>query len=795
MSIIKNYLKTTIRYLVRQKYYTMINILRLTIGFLCCLFIYIIMGYHLSFDRFHKNRDNIYRTILDANIEGIGALQHCGSFEWMGRILKQDYPEIKDFVRLYGINGATPVKYNDNISQVYSFYFTDPSFFQFFDFDFLYGNAQNAFKNPNSLILSKQLSEKIFGRENPVGKSITIAENNSYIISAVLKEIPNTSHLQINMLAPFPKSWLLEKQKSEKEKIDAGFYTYVMLESNIDPKSVDKKIAGICNKYHPDMEIDVYLQSLKDMHLYSGKLEFDQINWKKFDIVFVYVLSFIAILILVIACINYINLTTARSLRRSKEVGIRKMIGAHRKQLTIQFISESVVTSFISMILAALIFAIISQTNNTFNNEFSFYHNNKLLIYMVMAILSGLTGILAGIYPALSMSLPQPLSVFNSSKDKKKGKSLQKILVTAQFCISIILIICTLFIEKQLNWIQNKDLGFDKTQVVTVKMPETVQKNLTAIKHELLSNTLIKNVSAFGPNNFPGFEGQTFQFEGQIPDQSWITSLTAVDYNFLEFFNLKLVEGRDFSPLMQTDVKDAYIINETLKKKLGWETAVGKSFWVPAFMEKPGKIIGVVKDFHTESLHHKIDAFTIFLKPKSLNWMTIRVAPDKTNEALELLNEKWKQFAPSSSLEYRFLDQIYAYQYGGEQAIRKVVNTFTTLAIFIACLGLLGLISYSTEQRTKEIGVRKVLGASVLQIFYMISKEFIFLLSLAAIFAAPIAWYFVQNWLQHFAYRIDLTIWPFLLAGFSALLIALLTISFQTIRAATANPVESLRYE
>ena len=799
MSILKNYLNVAVRNLLHQKIYTLINVLGLTIGLISCLIISMWVNYHLSFDGFHKNRDNIYRTILDVNIDGLSPMQHCGNLEWMGPTLKQDYPDVVNYLRLFKLNGSTPLRYQDNESAVYSFYYADKSFFEFFDFDFLYGNPQNVFAEPKSLILSQQLAQKIFGDENPVGKVLEIDEHSTCIVTGVLEKLPENSHLQFDMLVPFPNDWLLERQTSEKYKRDAPFLTYIMLTPGVDHKVVDKKIANHCDKYLPEFSgnLGLYLQPLKKLHLHSGKLEFDNNHWRKVDIMFIYIFSSVALLILFIACINFINLSTARSLRRAKEVGIRKMVGAQRSHLINQFIGESVLLCFIAMLFAGLFLKVIfPMFSSLFDGEMDFIYSNKILLYEVMVVSPLVIGILAGIYPALSMSLAMPQKVFKSLNRKgQKGTTLRRIFVTSQFCISIFFIICSFFIVKQLEWIRNKDLGFDKEQVITFKMPAAVQKNFTSVRQELLNNSFVSDISALGPSNFPGFLGKMFNFEGQTAEQSWLTSCTAVDYDFIRFFDLKIVEGRDFSTSMRTDAHNAYIINEKLKKKLGWDTAVGKTFRIPDYMETQGRIIGVVKDFHVESLHHEIDGLALFVKPDLFNWMSARVTSGNINSFMDIVKQKWAQYAPSAQIEYRFLDQVYDNQYRSDRLIGKIVNTFSMLAIFIACLGLLGLVSYSTEQRTKEIGVRKVLGASIVNIILMISKEFILLLSLATVFAWPIAYYAMNKWLQNFTYRIEMSWWVFISAGLVALGISLFTISWLAGRAAIANPVDSLKYE
>jgi putative ABC transport system permease protein len=799
MSIFKNYLIVALRNLIHQKYYTLINVLGLTIGLISCLIITMWISYHLSFDGFHKNRDNIHRAILDINIDGLNPMKHCGCLEWVGPSLKQDYPDIVNYLRLFKLNGSTPLRYQDNVSAVYSFYYTDSSFFEFFDFDFLYGNSQNVLAEPKSLVLSQQLAKKIFGNENPVGKVLEIDEHSDYIVTGVLKKLPANSHLQFDMLASFPNDWLLERQTSEKYKRDAPFLTYIMLTPGVDHTVVDKKIANHCDKYLPKLsgKLGLYLQPLKKLHLHSGKLEFDHNHWRKVDIMFIYIFSSVALLILFIACINFINLSTARSIRRSKEVGIRKMVGAQRSHLIIQFIGESVLLCFIAMFFSGLFLKVIFPLfSSLFGGEMDFIYFNKILLYGVMIVSPVVIGILAGIYPALSMSLAMPQKVLKSSNRKgQKGTTLKRIFVTTQFCISIFFIICSFFIVEQLQWIRNKDLGFAKEQVITIKMPEAVQKNFVSVRHELLNSSCVSDLSALGPSNFPGFLGKMFSFEGQTPKQSWLTSCTAVDYEFISFFDLEIVEGRDFSTSMRTDAQNAYIINETLKKKLGWKNAVGKIFRIPDYMETPGQIIGVVKDFHVESLHHEIDGLAMFVKPELLNWMSVRVTSGNINSFLDIVKQKWAQYAPSAQFEYRFLDQVYDNQYRSDRLIGKIVNTFSTMAIFIACLGLLGLVSYSTEQRTKEIGVRKVLGASIMNIILMVSKEFILLLSLATIISWPIAYYAMNKWLQNFVYRINISIWIFILSASLALIIALITVGYQTIKAAVANPIKSLRYE
>jgi putative ABC transport system permease protein len=796
MSMLSNYFRVAIRNLLRHKVYSAINIAGLAIGMACCMIISLWVYYHLSFDRFHKNADRIYRIILNVSFKGQSPLDYCGSFGLMGRDLMNDYPEVVNYARLFKWGEQILVRDGDRKIVIPVLCYSDPSLFDLFSFEFAAGDPKNALSEPKSLVLTEETARKLFGDENPLGRVLELGGEPDYKVTGILKNIPGNSHLQFDMLTPFKSEWLSNWLGSYQSGAD--FYTYLLLEHGVDYKALERKANGFFQKHAPDYagSLTMYLQPLGDIHLHSRTLTYD-LNWRKTDITYIYIFSTIAFLILLVACINFVNLATSRSAGRAREVGIRKVVGARRSQLILQFLGESVLVSFCAMILArAFIELALPALNNFFGNELDFNLSNAWLFLAGLVCLTVFVGILAGWYPALFMSSPQPHDVLKSAGQRAtRGLGLRRTLVISQFTVSIILIVCSIFIGKQLHWIQKRNLGFNKEHVIVLKISQAIKGKYESVRQELLENSSITDISALGPHKLGSLlRGMNFNFEGKTPDQTWLTSCMAVDPDFVRFYGLEIVEGRSFSPELATETGGAYIINETLKEKLGWKTAVGKKFWL-ADDKVPGQVIGVVKDFNFYSLHHKIEPLALFIRPELFSFLSVKVRPENIAGTLKYLERKWAGYDPTSPFEYTFLDEDFARLYQAEEMTRKVVGAFSILAVFVACLGLLGLISFAAESRTKEIGIRKVLGASVTDILLLLSKEFLVLLSLSILIAWPVAWYVMNRWLQNFAYRIDLGWATFLLGGVIALVIAGLTVGYQALKAATANPVDALRYE
>jgi putative ABC transport system permease protein len=578
----------------------------------------------------------------------------------------------------------------------------------------------------------------------------------------------------------------------------------LLLKPNADPKVLESKLPGFVEQNFKMLtaKIELYLQPLKDIHLHSMAIQYD-FNHNKSDIAYVYTFTSIAFIILLIACINFMNLSTARAARRSTEVGVRKVVGAYRSQLLYQFMGESLLIATIALLVSIILIEITRPIFTAlFGIVFSTNIFNDLMLLIVYIGIIMAVGILAGGYPAFVLSAFQPketLKRFTSAGGK--GENLRKLLVALQFVAAIILLTCVGIITRQMDYIQNKNLGYNKEQVLVSPMEGKIRRNFDTFRNILLQNPGITAVTAseFDVNGIPS--RSVYRIEGDTKETQRMATQMYIDYDFAPFYGLEFVEGRNFSREFPTDMGESggYIINKSLREQLGWKTAVGKKFGrIDPGSTKPdnlGTVIGVVKDFNFASLHDKIGPLYFYMDNKLFDHISIRIQSKNIQETLALIKEEWTKFAPNQPFNAHFLDEDFESMYRNEERTDKIVRTFTMLAIFVTCLGLLGLISFSAERRTKEIGIRKTLGATTRSIIVLLTKEIGWLVMIANIVAWPIAWYAMNKWLQNFAYRIEMSWWMFVLAGGLALVIALATVSWQAMRAATANPVEALRYE
>ncbi len=793
----KNYILTAFRNLIRQRVYSLINITGLALGLAACAVLFLWIHYHLSFDNFHEKSDRIYRPIINTSTPGLNEIHHCGSPGIFTDLFNLEFPEIEKTVRLYRPRQATRLRINDKVSDHYNIYWTDPSFFNIFTFPLKYGNIQTALQDPGSIVLSAKVAHALFGNDNPVGQFIQMNDQSQVKVTGVLQPIPDHSHLQFDFLVPYNPTWLTKYNQAHP--MDSDFLAYLLIKPETDIQAIEIRMPAMLTKYYPEVaeNVNIYFQQMDKIHLHSAHITYSQWSWRTTDIKLIYLFAAVAILILAIACINYINLTTARAARRAREIGIRKTIGSTRLQVILQFLGESVLITTLAVVLSrVLIQAGMPLLNNLFRGELNLSGLNTFELTGWMLGFGLIIGLMTGWYPAMMLSFPNPQSLFKPKHAKSaRGFSLRRLLVVIQFCITMILIIFSFTIGKQLTYIQNQSLGFNKDQVLSIKMPDNVGDNFETIKHQLLEQSAVTEVTAMGPHNFAGFQGKTFEFEGQMDDQWWSTSCSGVDFNFIEFMDMTIVEGRGFFRQFESDANRTYVINESLKRKLGWETAVGKRFRIPEHQNETGIVIGVVKDFNFRSLHQPVEGCALFLKPDTLNQMMIRANANQFPDVMKKAREIWKQYAPESVFQYFFLDGHFDHQYRSERNARNVINVFSIWALFVAGIGLLGLISYSTEQRSKEIGLRKVLGASVGGVMLLFTREYLILLTISVAVAWPLSWMLVTQWLNGFAYRTTIGPGIYLLAWAMTLMTAGLIISIQLIKVATANPVNSLRYE
>ncbi len=787
-----NYLKTTWRNITRHKGYSFINIAGLALGMACCITIASYLQFELSFDSFHRNGNRIFRLVERQFFEGQDETNLGQSTPWMGETFVE-YPEVSMAVNFVDM-GTIWTKHKDEMVEIPRALIADPDVFEVFSFKLLRGDPQTALLEPNSVVISEDTARRIFKEADPVGQILQGPDSEVYTITGVAENVPENSHIQFDMLVSIME---MRSQPVEWDNYDHYSPTYILLEQNADPKTLESKLPAHTKKYfrlNAD-RVSLSLQPLKDIHLRSKHIMWE-INWLKGDIMYVYFFSIIMVFILLVACINFVNLSTARSVSRAREVGVRKVIGANKLQLVRQFLGESLLFSVCALFLALVIVQTIKPVlENILGAHMSFHYlNNWIFVAGILCLLVG-AGVLAGIYPAFILSSFRPVVVLKSSfSQEKKSDKLRKVLVMVQFAVSIMMIFCTTVVSKQFGFMRNKDTGFDKAQVVVLPMTEQMQEHFDAIREDLLKYPEIEGITASTRKlGNPLWRNQIF-FEGKSPEEQWISPYMTVDYDFLSFYGIELLEGRDFSPKYADDSSSrSYIINETLAKQIGWENPIGQKFKIGGL--DWGTVVGVVKDFNFRSLHHKIEPVAFYIYRPWLFHMSVRIKTEDMNRTLGYLEEKLQPYRGEQPFLFSFLDDDFARLYQNEEKSRRIFGIFSLLAIVISCLGLLALASFTAEQKTKEIGIRKILGSSVSDIMVMLSWRFTKWVILANIIALPVAWYVMNRWLQNFAYRTHMGIDTFLLASGTALLFSLVTISFKVFRAASANPIDSIRYE
>jgi len=800
--MLKNYFKIAFRNLLRHKAFSAINILGLAVGMTACFLIFLYVSFETSYDNFHTKADRIYRIVSDVKTPS----ETIGSGITVAPLainLKKDFPEVEDAVRL-AADGFLVKKGNTKFQEERSV-LADSTLFNVFDFPLAEGDKNTALKEPMSIVLSQTAAKKYFGDADPVGQQLLLtgAAINA-TVTGVMKDIPENSQIKADMLVSMSSyKQIYGYATSDSEWTNHNYLTYILMKPNTDVKAFEKKLPAFMQFHHGEeakklqMYETLFLEPLRDVYLKSTHTGFTPAKiFTTGNVNNVYIFSIIAVFILLIACINFINLTTARSAERAKEVGIRKVIGAARFQLAKQFIGESIIICLIAFIISVLLCALaLPLFNQLAGKEISNSILNHPLHILMLFLLSIGIGVIAGFYPSLVLSSYKPVSVLKGRfSTGTKGLILRKSLVVFQFTISIILIAGTIVVYTQLNYMRSQDLGFSKDQEIIINT--NFDKNKDAFKQSLsavpgvLSTTYSSNVPGGGAASA---YSQVENKAGEM--QKTNLDLYAIDYDYINQYKLKVIAGRAFSKDFATDSTQAMIINESAVKLLGYSSpqeAIGRNFdqW-----GRKGKIIGVLKDFHYKSLQQIIQPLTMRIEPSGFGTISIKVSAANLPSTIKSIESKWNQIIPNRPFDYYFLDDFFNKQYKAEDNFGNLFFNFAALAIFISCLGLLGLSSYSTMQRTKEIGVRKVLGASVSNIVNLLSIDFIKLVLIAFVIAVPLVWYGMNKWLLDFAYRTSISWWVFALSGFASVFIALFTISFQAIKAAIANPVKSLRTE
>ena len=776
-AMLKNYIKITWRNIKNNKVYSLINIMGLAVGMTCCILILLWVKDELGYDKFHENYSNIYQT----NVELQGTKYSSNPLA-LAKALKNKYPEVKRITRF--CTRYWLIKHGDNIYNE-SGGLVDDDFLKIFTFPLLKGNPESVFASTESIVITERAAFKYFGGQDPIGKSVLINNRLELIVTGVLKNVPKNSHLQFDFLAPMK---LMGERGETSWSYEA--WTYPQLEENVSLKDFADKISGFLMERdkRTNQPVVLHIRPLSKVHLYS-------LNGTD-PILYVYIFLAIAAAVLIIACINFINLSTARSNTRAKEIGMRKVVGAERTDIIKQFIGESFMLSLIALLISiTLVYLFLPAFNTLAQKQMALDIFSSVSTWILLLGLILFTGLAAGSYPAFMLSSFKPVDTLRRGKLQSGagGFVLRKVLVVAQFTATIVLIIGTLVMYKQLNYIRNKDIGLDREHVVAISMNRELRGSFRSFKNEIKQNSHVSNVSA--ARRYPTSIGHInpVYWEGKGPDNYVTMTDASVDYDYFETLGMEIIQGRSFSEEYPTD-RENYVLNEEALRITGLKSPIGKMF---SCWEDEGKIIGIVKNFNASSLHNEIEPviFTMSQRHGSHSFIFVKITPADISGTLAFLKNKAAQFAPNNLFEYRFLDDVFNSQYQSDERRGKIFKYFTVLAIFISCLGLFGMASFTAEQRTKEIGIRKVLGASISNIMGLISKEFLVLLLVSNVIAWPAAYYLMNKLLNNYAYRISLSVWIFIASGLTAVLVALLTVCIKIIRAARANPVDSLRYE
>jgi putative ABC transport system permease protein len=800
----KNYLKIAFRNLIRHKGYSFINIIGLSVGLACAILILLWVQNELSFDSHHKKKSQIYRVVVEFDIEG-----RRGAYTPppMAAALKADFPEVLQVTRLGPWVSNWLVRYGDKSFLEKNIKGADAAVFDVFTIPFVRGNPGTAFKKPKSIVLTENMARKYFGNQNPLGKTISINDpKNTYEVTGVVEDCPENTHFYFDFI-----------RHREWERVGWGshcLFTYVVLPEGYNPAKLEDKLPDFVvrnmtnyfqreyglspQKYLEDGKnvFRLWLQPLGDIHLNSTVID-QTANRGNYSSI--YIFSLVAFFILFIACINFINLSTARSSTRIKEVGIRKVMGAHRSMLIRQYLGEAVLVSFISSILALLLVELVLPLYSQLIGR-SLNFSGQPVFFLILLILASLIGLMAGFYPAFFLSSFQPLAVLKSRfRTGTRRSGLRTVLVVFQFAITIIIFLSMFIIFKQSRFLQDARLGFNQDQVLVIHRAYALGDRLKAFKNELLAYPEISCVSY--TDSLPGrhFDPNGHHLEGRPLSDGYTLYTMSGDHDFARLLDLDLVQGRFFSESVASDATSAVVINEAAVKKLGLENPVGKRFLKEYGGAKEGEyvtIIGVLKDFHFHSLHTKILPMVIRnIAGERGSYISVKLSTHDISRALKNIKKKWVDFSSQQPFVYSFLDEDFNNLYEADIKTGKILGLFFLLSIFISCLGLFGLSAFMAEQKTKEIGIRKVLGASVPGVVFLLSRETSKWVILGNLVAWPIAWYAMHTWLQNFAFRISLEWWYFALAGLLGLVVALVTVGYQTIKAATSNPVDSLRYE
>jgi putative ABC transport system permease protein len=804
----KNYLKVALRNIIKQKLFSFINIIGLAVGITVCILIYFYVGHERSYDKFHENADRLYRVYITEDLPQRDPFSYVYNPFHLAEALEQSFPEVEQAVRLDVRTDI--IRYEENkFSQ--RVHLVEPEFFEMFTFPLIQGSKQDALKNLNSVVLTQSTAKKIFGQTDPMGQRLSLKVGDSFhdfLVSGIAEDAPPNSSIQFEALISFENVNKYRSRRALDQWFDVFFETYVLLDRSLSTSEIEPKLQTVVKNHYPERSVEMvtlHLQPITDIHLNpdvpSG---FEETS----DPLYSLILMGIAVLVLMIACVNFMTLALGRSADRVKEVGARKILGALRPQIIKQFLGEALLMSLAALLLSILLVQLFLPTFNRITNQELTFSLGTGTIFFFMALML-VVGSAAGSYPAFVLSSYQPVEVMKGKKGQKRRSIFVRALVVAQFTVSIGLIASTFLMNDQLSFLLNKDIGFEKDNVLVIQNLSAQNRNRQIV--ERLRNALSKQkevLGVAGSSSTFARDWTEMGFRDQEGNFKQFFQLT-VDYDFIETMGIRLKAGRNFSRDFSTDPREALIVNEAFLDYLNWESAVGKS--LPGENFPPHRVIGVVEDFNFQSLRNEVRPAVLVLDTSALergisdvsttysvgnlNFINIRIRPDNVQKTVDLINETWKDIAPQQPFLFSFLDQDVNQQYQEIEHWTRIVVYASGFTVVIACLGLFGLAALSVSRRIKEIGIRKVLGATTKDIVLMLSSEYMKIVVLANIIAWPLSYLVISRWLQDFAYRININLFKFILASFIALIIALITVSYQSLKAGLKDPVESIRHE
>ncbi len=792
--MLKNSIKIAIRHLQRHRVYSFLNIMGLTVGLTLAMLIILYVQSEFSYDSWHRDYKRIYRVVQWQPSSSGGYISATAQGP-LAPALKSEYPEVESAARLRLVHNILVARENNSHLER-NICFASPEIFDIFSLKIVKGTQ--LLEDPASMIISEKIAFKYFGDKDPVGQILHVGSSGgSMQIVGVMEDMPNNSHFIIDLIIPFSVYAAMRSNDLVDWYPNWFCYTYCKLKSGVDPEKFEQRLSALVRKYESEKEQEMkfMLQPLSKIHLFSHVGHEIGVNG---DIKFVVILSSIGFLVLLISCINYTNLSTARSLERLKEIGVRKVAGAQRTQLVKQLLGESIVITVIAFAFGLVLVTVLQPFLNLIverNLQLSDLLNVSYLFWF-LGILVG-TSLVAGAYPAYFISSCKPVLTLQRRQSGHSGRNpLRNALVIFQFSISILLIICTVIITGQWKFIHSMDVGYDTEQIVVVRLLDGgARRNAGSIKTELLQhlNIVMASSSSALPNRITSWDGLNWPGRGDA--STIVCNYVEVDYDFLELYNIGIEEGRPFSQEYLSDQKGAFMMNEVAVREIGWADPLTRN--ITHLNRFDAEVVGVVENFHFQSLHDPVDALYLFLSPSTTThgYLSLKIKGERIGETISFIEDKMKQFSPSYPFQYEFFDEIYNRAYRLERKLKDVLIIFSSLAIFLACLGLFGLAAYTAARKTKEIGIRKVLGASISCITYELSAHFLKWVLIANIIAWPIAYYAMDSWLQNFSYRIQIQLWMFIFASLIVAMIALVTVIYQSVKAATANPVTSLRYE